>query len=143
MLRNEKGQLLENVWQFAKIYRRVDAQRTKLSRFHPDTIIWTHGAEQHIVGEDIVTKEYWAWRRKGMANEYAVRYPKRVWGTPKCRRESLDRRRSVALARLYCGSKTHLLWRVQALGAVYAALYQASRVIGRWRELADRRGRRP
>lgn len=75
VLCNEKGQLLENIWQFAKIYRRVEAQRTKLSRFHPDKIIWTHDTEQHIVGEDTVTKEYWAWRRKGMANEYAVRYP--------------------------------------------------------------------
>jgi hypothetical protein len=75
VLRNEKGQLLENIWQFAKIYRRVEAQRTMLSRFHPDKIIWTHGAEQHIVGDDNVTREYWVWRKKGMDNAYAVRYP--------------------------------------------------------------------
>lgn len=75
VLRNEKGQLLENIWQFAKIYRTVAAQRTKLSRFHPDKIIWTHPSEIHIVDEDTVTREYWSWRRKGMDNEWAVRYP--------------------------------------------------------------------
>lgn len=75
VLRNEKGQLLENIWQFAKIYRRILAQRTRHSRYQPDRIIWTHGDEQHIAEDGTVTKEYWAWRRKGMDNEYAVRYP--------------------------------------------------------------------
>jgi hypothetical protein len=75
ILRDERGQLLENVWQFAKIYTRVEAQCIKLSRFHPDVVVWRHGAEQHIVDNDRVTPAYWAWRRKGMANERAVRYP--------------------------------------------------------------------
>jgi len=76
VLRNERGCLLENVWQFSKIYARVAAQTIKLSRFHPDVTIWTHGAEQHIGADGkSIASAYWAWRRKGMANAHAVRYP--------------------------------------------------------------------
>jgi hypothetical protein len=76
VLRNESGCLLENVWQFSKIYARVAAQTIKLSRFHPDVTIWTHGTEQHIGADGkSIEPAYWAWRRKGMANAQAVRYP--------------------------------------------------------------------
>lgn len=88
ILRNEKGQLLENIWQFSKIYSSVDAQKTWLSRFQPDNIIWYHPSEIHAVSDPTgtwtTTTEYWMWRNKGMNNKYAVRYPNGFNGRHKC-----------------------------------------------------------
>lgn len=75
VLRDEDGHLIENIWQFSKIYHRVSAQRTPLGKFHMDTIVWEHAAEQHIGKGKKVLPAYWKWRRKGFANKYAVRYP--------------------------------------------------------------------
>lgn len=75
VLRDEKGRLLENVWQFSKIYRRVKRQRIPKSRYHPNEIIWEHDEEQHIAEDGSATRAYWAWRNKGQRNRYAVRYP--------------------------------------------------------------------
>src|SRR6185295_5481791 len=85
VLRNEEGQLLENVWQFSKLYPEVEAQRIPLGRYHQGVIIWEHPAEQHVdpnSGEP--TPAYWAWRAKGMTNERAVRYPAGYEGRHGC-----------------------------------------------------------
>lgn len=74
VLRNEKGQLLENVWQFAKLNKAVVAQHTAVSRHHPDKIIWEHPSEFHVK-DGAVLPAYWDWRKRGMSNWYAVRYP--------------------------------------------------------------------
>jgi hypothetical protein len=75
VLRDEKGRLLENVWQFSKIYRRIARQRISKSRYQKSEIIWEHGEEQHIAEDGSATPAYWAWRRKGQNNQFAVRYP--------------------------------------------------------------------
>lgn len=82
VLRNESGQLLENVWQFAKVYAKVEAQTAKLGRYS-STVIWTHPAEVHVEGDHILPA-YWEWRNKGMNNRYAVRYPAGFHGRHKC-----------------------------------------------------------
>ena len=74
VLKNESGQLLENVWQFAKVWERVFEQRIPLGRFHPNRIVWEWPAEVHLFN-DKITAEYWNWRKQGMDNKYAVRYP--------------------------------------------------------------------
>jgi len=84
ILRDEHRCLLENVWQFSKVYERVDAIRTKLSRFHPDTIVWVWGAEIHVDSKGDLTPEYWEWREAGMRNPYAVRYPNGFKGRSRC-----------------------------------------------------------
>jgi hypothetical protein len=78
-LYDEKGRNMENLWQFYKVYERVDASVQKYSRYNA-TIIWDHPAEVHAVkSEDgkrwTITPEYFAWRQKGMNCKYAVRYP--------------------------------------------------------------------
>ena len=83
VLRNEHGQLLENIWQFSKVYEIVNALKTPLSRFHPDTIIWEHPREIHFKDGEL-TEDFWAWREKGMNNLYAVRYPNGFKGRTKC-----------------------------------------------------------
>lgn len=84
VLQNERGQLLENVWQFSKLYARVSAQRIPASRWKPDCIIWEHPEETHLSEEGIPTLRYWLWRKKGMNNKYAVRYPNGYNGRHKC-----------------------------------------------------------
>jgi hypothetical protein len=82
-IKNEAGQILENVWQFAKLYPRVSAQSIPMSRWQPDNIIWSHPAEVHWDGN--LTEAYWEWRDKGMNNNYAVRYPNGYSGRTSCK----------------------------------------------------------
>lgn len=84
-LRDNNGFLLENVWQFSKVYERVAAQRTAKGRFQPGTIVWEHPAEVHLDSRGEPTDAYWAWRRKGMNAGYAVRYPNGYNGRHACR----------------------------------------------------------
>jgi hypothetical protein len=74
VLKNEKGQLLENIWQFSKLNKSVVQQYTAVNPKNPDKIIWQHPAEFHMK-DDQIQPEYWDWRKKGMNNWYAVRYP--------------------------------------------------------------------
>lgn len=73
VLKNEKGQIMENIWQFSKIYEEIPTSVQKYSRYD-STIIWTQKKETHVKN-NMLTKEYWQWREKGYNNEYAVRYP--------------------------------------------------------------------
>lgn len=73
-LKDEKGRIFENVWQFAKVYSRVPSSVQRYSRWDK-TIIWEHPTEDHVDEKGNLTPEYWVWREKGMDNEYAVRYP--------------------------------------------------------------------
>ena len=113
VLRDERGCLLENVWQFAKVYARVGAQRTPMSRFQPNKIIWEHPAEEHYTGDD-VTPAYWAWREKGRNNSYAVRYPNGFNGRSQCLFSlwpDMDPQRLDYIAarkKIYCGEYARL-----------------------------------
>jgi hypothetical protein len=72
-----KGKILENIWQFSKVYEEVPASTQTYSKWD-STVIWEHPAETHVIyskGGIEMTEEYYAWRKKGMFNEYAVRYP--------------------------------------------------------------------
>lgn len=84
ILRNEQGQLLENVWQFSKLYANVTAQQIPLSRWNPNLIIWKHDAETHVDKDGNPTNAYWQWRKKGMNHDYAVRYPNGYHGRHRC-----------------------------------------------------------
>lgn len=79
-LKDDKGRIMENIWQFAKVYPKVPKSTQKYSRYNP-TVIWNHPAETHLSdfnpktksGE--ITDEYRVWREKGMNTKYAIRYP--------------------------------------------------------------------
>ena len=73
-LRDEWGRIMENLWQFSKIYQEVPRSIQRYSRYN-QTIIWNHPTETHIDTDGDITDEYWLWRYKGMACEYAIRYP--------------------------------------------------------------------
>lgn len=74
-LRNEKDQIMENIWQFSKIYPWVPKVEIPYTRWNRK-IVWQWPAEQHI---DLVTGQptqaYWNWRYHGMNNNMPVRYP--------------------------------------------------------------------
>ncbi|KAH3742976.1 hypothetical protein Pelo_15632 [Pelomyxa schiedti] len=70
-LRTREGFIIENVWQFSKLYPKVPAQNQPQYQGG-----WTHPQEVHC---DPKTKKptdaYWRWRHKGFMFPHAVRYP--------------------------------------------------------------------
>lgn len=72
-LKDEKGRILENIWQFSKVYEKVHHSVQKYSR-------WSYPEEQHAIPNPInntydILPNYHKWRHKGMNNPYPVRYP--------------------------------------------------------------------
>ncbi len=76
IIKNIHGCILENVWQFSKVYPKVNAIKTPKSRWEHWITIWEHPFQVHIdtrTGE--IHSDYWMWRRKGFQAPYPVRYP--------------------------------------------------------------------
>jgi hypothetical protein len=73
VLTDDKGHIMENIWQFAKIYKRISPSRQTYSRYD-QRIIWDHPAEVHMIN-GVPTTEYKLWRQKGMECVYPIRYP--------------------------------------------------------------------
>ena len=73
-LTNERGQIMENIFQFSKVYAKIPARTCHYSRYD-DRVIWKHGAEVHVDEKGNLTKEYKKWRKKGKNNKDPVRYP--------------------------------------------------------------------
>lgn len=72
-LQDSKGRILENIWQFSKYYLVVPKSLQRYSRYNK-RVIWDHPAEIHH--DDYNPNEaYLDWRKKGMNNNEAVRYP--------------------------------------------------------------------
>lgn len=74
VMTDKKGRIIENVWQFSKVYPKVPKSTQTYSRYDRK-VIWQHPAEIHVNEDGSLTDEYWAWRNKGMVCEDAVRYP--------------------------------------------------------------------
>lgn len=73
-LRDDRGRIMENVWQFSKFYRKVQNQMQKE---------WTYPAEVHEENGE-PNEAYWKWRTKGMNHQRAVRYPNGYKGRHAC-----------------------------------------------------------
>lgn len=83
VLKDENGQLLENIWQFSKVYPSVQRQNQAVSRWMPDKINWVYPDEVHVQNNEVLPA-YWNWRKLGMKNQYAVRYPNGFHGRRQC-----------------------------------------------------------
>lgn len=70
---NKDGCIMENMWQFQKVYPTVPKSIQKYSRYN-DTVIWEWPEEDHIIDE-VIQPAYWIWREAGFNNKFAVRYP--------------------------------------------------------------------
>ena len=74
-MKDAEGRIMENYWQFSKVWNSVEAIKQPVSRFQPDKVRWEHPAEVHVDEHRLLTPQYWAWREKGMTHETWVRYP--------------------------------------------------------------------
>ena len=110
-LKDSKGCIMENIWQFSKIYKTVPETTQKYSRYD-QTIIWDYKTEKHIDTDSNILPGYWTWRKKGMNNKYPVRYPVGYKNMSKCayaipnhdpnlKLDYIDARRKIYIP-LYC-----------------------------------------
>lgn len=73
-LRDEKGRIMENLWQYQKAYPKVPKSTQYFSNWD-HRIIWQWPAETHVDKNGNVNRKYLKWRKAGMSNPDAVRYP--------------------------------------------------------------------
>jgi hypothetical protein len=79
-LKTDEGIILENAYQFCKIYEEVPFSRQVYSRFD-QRVIWEHPTERHVrplstkPGFGELTPDFFAWQMKGFSCPYPVRYP--------------------------------------------------------------------
>lgn len=88
-LKNNKGYIMENIWQFSKIYKTIPESTQHYSRYD-QTIIWSYPKEKHIHNGEVLPA-YWNWRKKGMKNKYAIRYPAGFKNKSTCEYAILDK----------------------------------------------------
>lgn len=114
-LTDEKGRIMENCWQFSKVYNQVPKTKEYYSRYD-NTVIWEHNEEVHIDENDNINNLYRNWRKKGMDNKYPVRYPVSFQHRDKC---------LYALIELDNGTidETNKLDYIQARKKIYLPLY--------------------
>lgn len=74
VLCDEMGRLIENVWQFSKVYKKVPKTKQVYSRWD-SRVIWDHHEEVHTDSSNNPNKNYWEWRKKGMECKDPIRYP--------------------------------------------------------------------
>lgn len=83
LLRDDRGRIMENLWQFAKWYPEIPTVSEPRSRFD-STTIWAHPAENHLSADFQGAEKtkwlrpndsYWRWRERGMAANEPIRYP--------------------------------------------------------------------
>jgi hypothetical protein len=73
-IKDDNGVIIENKWQFSKVYKKVAAVKMPYSTHNPK-IVWEHPAEVHIDAAGNLTPEYFAWRAKGFASHEPIRFP--------------------------------------------------------------------
>src|SRR6185437_13810479 len=73
-LKDEDGVIMENYYQFSKVYTKVSKSVQRYSQYD-QSVIWNHPAEIHVDEKGYLTKEWFEWAIKGMKNKYAIRYP--------------------------------------------------------------------
>lgn len=74
VLKDDQGRLMENLWQFRKVYPWVPAVREVASQRYDRTVVWEYPQETHVTNGE-PNEKYWAWRKKGLNNPLPVRYP--------------------------------------------------------------------
>lgn len=75
VLKDKKGRIMENIWQFSKVYPAIPKSKQYYSAWDR-SVIWDYHAEKHV---DPITKnllpKYFKWRELGMMSPYPIRYP--------------------------------------------------------------------
>lgn len=72
-LKDDENRIMENIWQFSKVYESVPVSRQIYSRYQP-RVIWKWPEEIHV-RDGKLTPEYYKWREAGMNACDPIRYP--------------------------------------------------------------------
>ena len=110
VLKDDQGVIIENRWQFSKVYADVPKTKQYYSQWD-NTVVWDHPAEHHVdekEDEYHLLDKYWKWREKGFKNEYFVRYPVGKSNMGKCL-FSLDDNSDEALD--YVQARKKIYWK--------------------------------
>jgi len=73
-LKDENKFIMENIWQFSKLYKKVPATKLQYSRYDP-RVIWQWPNDTFIDDNNNILPDYWIWRRIGMKSSDPIRYP--------------------------------------------------------------------
>jgi hypothetical protein len=73
-MRDENGVIMENRWQFSKVYPYVPYVLQRESKFSKN-IIWENKEEIHVDDNNNINSNYINWRKKGMMSKHPIEYP--------------------------------------------------------------------
>jgi len=125
---SNNGVILENYYQFSKIYEEVPYVKETYSRYNSQ-VIWEYPTEKHInntlpkpnpiitINKKYINKKYWKWRQKGFECQYPVRYPVG---------RSKEQRAKCIGSIVKKGDKLKLLNYVEARKRIYLPIYKKS-----------------
>uniref|UniRef100_A0A6C0J4C4 Uncharacterized protein n=1 Tax=viral metagenome TaxID=1070528 RepID=A0A6C0J4C4_9ZZZZ len=83
LLTDGKGRIMENLWQFSKVYKETPKTKQYYSQWDK-TVVWERPKEIHVDTHGDLTQDYITWRKDGMEHVHAVRYPVGKKHTSKC-----------------------------------------------------------
>jgi hypothetical protein len=112
-LRDEKGHIMENLYQFSKLYPKTPEVKIPYTQRNRK-IVWEYPETQFVDNNGIILPAYREWRIKGMNNPFPVRYP-----------VSMDYRKNClgAIAKLNNGA-TQLFTYAESRRHIYFPLYK-------------------
>lgn len=126
VLKNANNEIVENVWQFSKLYPKVTAQNTPQ---------WKHPAETHVDESNKPTSAYWRWRAKGLQSPVAVRFPNGKGGRSSCIGSVFGQNNEFVLLgyvdarkKIYCPEMAAAALRTEAFKKIAAMLAEGKNV---------------
>lgn len=75
VLRDDQGHIMENAWQFSKLWPKTPNICTSVSRWSKREIRWAYNETVFVDEDHNPNDAYWAWRHEGMTWSRWVRYP--------------------------------------------------------------------
>jgi hypothetical protein len=72
-LKSDEGVIMENEWQFSKVYK-VSPKNTEKNSYN-GRISWSQEEEIHVDDKGNLTDAYFKWRERGFKHQEWVRYP--------------------------------------------------------------------
>ena len=70
-LKNSNHQILENIWQSCKVYKKTFPCTHKTN----GTLIWKYHEENHLNDDNEITDNYFQWKNKLINNKFPIEYP--------------------------------------------------------------------
>jgi hypothetical protein len=71
---DDNGRIMENIWQFSKVYEKVPKTIQRYSQWD-NRVIWNWPEERHLGDNGEVNEKYSQWRKAGLNAPDPIRYP--------------------------------------------------------------------